>query len=135
MAAVMTTPIPEARCPAGAAPRPAHLTLVPSPPAGLGRPPRVSAATFWRRRLAVALGVVCVVVVAGKAGAALGSSPLAAPGRPPSVVRHVVEPGDTLWDVAREAVPNGDPRPVVDALEGARHGAPLQVGETVVWRR
>jgi hypothetical protein len=132
MAAVMTAPRFEERCPAGAAPRPAHLTLVPSPPAGIGRPPRVSAATFWRRRLAVALGVVCVVVVAGKAGAALGSSPLAAPERPPSVVRHLVEPGDTPWDIAHEIAPDRDPRPIVDEILDARGGRPLQVGETLV---
>ena len=132
MAAVMTTPSLEPRCPTGAAPRPAHLTLVPSPPAGLGRPPRVSAAPFWRRRLAVALGVVCVVLVAGKAGAALGSSPLAAPGRPPSVVRHVVEPGDTPWEIARQVAPDEDPRPIVDEILAGRGGVPLQVGETVV---
>ena len=135
MAAVMTTPSLEPRCPTGADPRPAHLTLVPNPSAGIGRPPRVSASTFWRRRLAVALGVVCVVMVAGKAGAALGSSPLAAPGRPPSVVRHFVEPGDTPWDIAREVAPNGDPRPIVDELLASRGGRPLQVGETIVWQK
>jgi hypothetical protein len=129
MAAVMTTPRFEERCPAGAAPRPAHLTLVPSPPAGIGRPPRVSAATFWRRRLAVALGVVCVVLAAGKAGAALGSSPLAAPERPPSVVHHLVEPGDTPWAIAHEIAPDRDPRPIVDEILSGRNGQPLQVGE------
>jgi hypothetical protein len=132
MAAVMTTPSLEPRCPAGAAPRPAHLTLVPSPPAGIGRPPRVSAATFWRRRLAVALGVVCVVMVGGTGGAALGSSPLAAPARPPSVVRHLVEPGDTPWAIAHEVAPDRDPRPIVDEILDGRGGQPLQVGETVV---
>lgn len=133
MAAVMTTPRVE-WCPAGEAPRPDRLTLVPMPPAGLGRPPRVSVLTFWRRRLAALAGVAIVVLVAGQAGAALGSSPLAAPGRPPSVVRHVVEPRDTLWGIAREVAPDEDPRPVVDALEAARRGAPLQVGETVLWQ-
>jgi hypothetical protein len=76
--------------------------------------------------------VVCVVVVAGKAGAALGSSPLAAPERPPSVVHHLVEPGDTPWDIAQEIDPNGDPRPIVDEILAGRDGVPLQVGETVV---
>ncbi len=139
MAAVMTTATPEARSetryPAEEALRPAHLTLVPMPPAGLGRPPRVSSATYWRRRLAVLLGAVLLVLVAAQAGAALGSSPLAAPGRPPSVVRYVVKPGDSLWTVARHVAPGPDPRPVVDALAEARHDSPLLAGETIVWQR
>jgi hypothetical protein len=79
--------------------------------------------------------VVCVVLVAGKAGAALGSSPLAAPGRPPSVVHHLVEPGDTPWDIAHEVAPDDDPRPIVDEILAGRGGVPLQVGETVVVHR
>jgi hypothetical protein len=79
--------------------------------------------------------VVIVVLAAGQAGAALGSSPLAAPGRPPSVVRYQVQPGDSLWTVAGHVAPNEDPRPVVDALAEARHDAPLLVGETIVWQK
>jgi hypothetical protein len=135
MAAVMTTPRSVPRYPAEERTRPDHLTLVPMPRAGLGRPPRVSATTYWRRRLAVALGAVIVVLAAGQAGAALGSSPLAAPGRPPSVVRYVVRPGDSLWTVAGHVAPHEDPRPVTDALAAARHGARLLVGETIVWQR
>ncbi|MGZ4314210.1 MAG: hypothetical protein ACXVRS_00105 [Gaiellaceae bacterium] len=135
MAAVMTTPRSVPRYPAEEDSRSVHLTLVPMPQAGLGRPPRVSATTYWRRRLAVLLGAVIVVLTAGQAGAALGSSPLAAPGRPPSVVRYVVRPGDSLWTVAGRVAPGKDPREVVDALAQARHGTSLQVGETIVWQR
>ena len=135
MAAVMTTPRSDLRCPAGEAPQPAHLTLVPMPPAGTGRPPRISALTYWRRRFAVLLGVAIVVLAAGQAGAALGSSPLEAPGRPPSVVRSVVRSGDSLWSVAGRVAPDEDPRAVVHALEEARGGEPLLPGETIVWQR
>ena len=135
MAAVMTTPRSVPRYPAEEASRPVHLTLVPRPQVGVGCPPRVSATTYWRRRIAVLLGAVVLVLVAGQAGAALGSSPLAAPGRPPSVVRYVVRPGDSLWTVAGRVAPNEDPRPVVDALAQARHDAPLLVGETIVWQK
>ncbi|HEY3722476.1 MAG TPA: hypothetical protein VGN59_03840 [Acidimicrobiia bacterium] len=135
MAAVMTTPRSELRYPAEEAVRPVHLALVPMPPAGLGRPPRVSTATYWRRRLVVVLVALALVLVAAQAGAALGSSPLAAPGRPPSVARYVVRPGDSLWTVARHVAPGSDPRPVVDAIAAARHDAPLLIGETVVWPR
>jgi hypothetical protein len=135
MAALMNTPRTDPGCPAGVTTRPAHLTLVPMPAAGFGRPPRVSVATYWRRRLVVALGAAVVLLMAGKAGAALGSSPLEAPGRPPSVTHYVVRSGDSLWSVARQVAPDEDPRPVVDALAAARHGAPLLPGETVDWPR
>ncbi len=135
MAAVMTTPRSDPRCPSGEMTRPVHLALVPMPPVGLGRLPRVSRTTYWRRRLAVLLGAVIVVLAAGQAGAALGSSPLAAPGRPPSVERYIVRPGDSLWTVAGHVAPNQDPREVVDQLAEARHNSPLLVGETIVWQR
>jgi hypothetical protein len=135
MAAVMTTPRFDPRYPTEEDSRSVHLTLVPTPAEGIGRTPRVSATTYWRRRLVVLVGVLMVVLVAGQAGAALRSSPLAAPARPPSVVRYVVKPGDSLWTVARHVAPTEDPRPVVDALTEARHHSPLLVGETVVWQR
>ena len=138
MAAVMTTARPTAR-PAAVQPparipsRP-HLTLVAAPPATVPQR-RVSIITFRRRRLAVALAVVVVVLAAGRAGAALGSSPLAAPERRPSVTQYVVAPGDSLWSVARHVAPHDDPRPVVDALARTRGGAPLLPGETITWPR
>jgi hypothetical protein len=113
--------------------------LVPAPVVGAGRPPRVSAATYRRRRIVCAVGAVLVagllVLAAGQAGAALGSSPLEAPGRPPAVTRYVVGEGDSLWNVARHVAPDRDPRPVVDALAAARQDAPLLPGETIVWPR
>jgi len=44
-----------------------------------------------------------------------------------------VVPGDSLWSVAARLAPGADPRPVVDALERARHGAVLVPGERVSW--
>ena len=102
----------------------------------------VSRATYWRRRAFVAALVVGLVLVMAQAGAALGGSSLATPGRSTtssssagsSVVRHtVVRPGDSLWSVASRLAPGSDPRPVVDALSAARNGAPLVPGETVEW--
>jgi hypothetical protein len=62
-----------------------------------------------------------------------GSGPLAAPGagRTETAAAHVwiVQPGDTLWAIARRLDPNGDVRPLVDALSRQVHGQPLQVGE------
>ena len=119
----------------------------------------VTRATYWRRRLFVAVLVMGLVLVMAQAGAALGGSSLASSERRPTpaaadgqtpvgrvavrqesaggqefaVRQVVVQPGDSLWSVARRLAPGSDPRPVVDALTLARHGAPLLPGETVEW--
>src|SRR5215211_311699 len=52
------------------------------------------------------------------------------PDRPAPRVTYVVEPGDTLWSIARRVAPDRDPRPVVDGLIEAndvRGG--LQIGQ------
>lgn len=129
MAAVMTTPRLE--------PEPAVTPTVrlvrPRPVAGRGARP--SAATFWRRRLVAGAVGLAVLVMAGKAGATLGGSPLAVPERAPAVTRHVVQPGDTLWTVAERFAPGDDPRPVVDALAAERGSGPLVPGEVLVRAR
>jgi hypothetical protein len=101
----------------------------------------VSRATYWRLRAVVAVMVVVLVLVMAQAGAALGGSTPAAPERHPAGHaaveeaghRTVVRPGDSLWSVAVRLVPGEDPRPVVDALAEARHGAVLTPGETIRW--
>jgi Tfp pilus assembly protein FimV len=56
--------------------------------------------------------------------------------RPVSRSTYVVQPGDTLWSIARHLVqqeePGTDVRPIVDALAAERQGRPLEVGETIV---
>ena len=145
MAAVMisdTTPTPLRRCeqrtgPAG----PARPRLVPVTVPAPGRRPapagarRASRATFRRRRLGALLGVVAVVVMAGQAGAALGSDSLAAPQHAPAVTRYVVRSGDSLWGAASHLAPGEDPRVVVDALIRARGDGPLMPGEVLRWQR
>ena len=96
---------------------------------------RSSPATYWRRRaVAVAVGVAALVMAA-KAGAALGDSPLAVPERRPATPNHVVRPGDSLWSIAARVDPGGDPRPAVDELSAARGGRPLVPGEVVTLPR
>jgi Tfp pilus assembly protein FimV len=76
------------------------------------------------RTLAVVLVVAALLVVVP--GLARGDGPE----RPAPRVSYVVEPGDTLWTIARRVAPDSDPRPVVDALVEANDlQAGLQAGQ------
>ena len=104
------------------------------PRAAIARARRPSTAVYWRRRLAVVGLAVGLVVVAAQAGDALGGSPLAAPERRPTsstLVEVTARPGDSLWSIVERTFPGEDPRPRVDELVEARHGAPLVPGEVV----
>jgi Tfp pilus assembly protein FimV len=48
-------------------------------------------------------------------------------------VTVVVEPGDTLWSIAKRLAPGADPRQVVDALVKARGTTALVPGESLTW--
>ena len=64
----------------------------------------------------------------GVAGRAFGGTE--APRAP--LASYVVQPGDTLWALARSHVgPSGDPRPVVDLIRerNALASSALQVGD------
>lgn len=64
------------------------------------------------------VGVLTAVLVGTlwTAGRALGGSE---PGAEP-VRQHVVSEGETLWGIARGLVgPEGDPRPLIDAIRAA----------------
>jgi Tfp pilus assembly protein FimV len=119
-------------------PRPA-LRLIPG---GLGAAPTPAA---YRRRRVVALVLAVAVVVVALAGARAvlrplagtsGARPLGATELPVPVPAgastHVVVPGETLWDVARELQPTGDVRPVVDELAALNGGPTLQAGQVLV---
>ncbi|MGQ0520862.1 MAG: LysM peptidoglycan-binding domain-containing protein [Actinomycetota bacterium] len=97
--------------------------------------PRPTAARFRRRRAVAALGAV-VLLGAGAVLAVPGEGPLTSSGTAPALVpvgraTYVVQPGDTLWGIARALQPAGDVRPLVHRLAASRGGAPLQAGERV----
>lgn len=99
---------------------------------------RVSPGTYWRRRAASLLLLTLVGLGGAQVLGGSGGGPLSASGpshvpslRPVSAAAHVVEPGDTLWSIARELQPEGDVRALVDTLADGRDGRPLQVGERI----
>ena len=115
-----------------------HLVVVGSAPAVRPRSgvAPVPASIYRRRRLVAGLlvvGVTAALVLALQALLpALGAGPLTGSERPAAGVPvHVVQPGDTFWDIARALRPNEDPRPLVARLVAA-HGSPvLVVGERI----
>ena len=121
-----------------------------------GRSP-LPAEVYRRRRLVagVATAVAVAVLVLGVAtgfGFLLGAveggpaptgpagpEPEAPGGRaqpaaaaPAGAATVTVQPGDTLWSVARRVQPEGDVRATVDRLAEANGGAQLEVGQVLV---
>lgn len=45
---------------------------------------------------------------------------------------YVVQPGDTMWGIAVELAPEGDPRPLVDELVELNGSAVIAVGDEIV---
>ena len=133
MAAVMTTRSHELDRPETGTPRRLELVQSPAarPPRGGTRPVRHSPAVLRRRRIVTVVLALGFVVLAARAGSALGGSPLTAPERRPTIVHIAVRPGDSLWTIAQRIAPGKDPRPIVDELSAARHDAPLVAGETI----
>jgi hypothetical protein len=83
-----------------------------------------------RRGRALARVLATVLVVAMFLLVAPGLARGDGPDRPAPRVTYVVQPGDSLWSIARRVAPGQDPRPVVDGLieaNGVRGG--LQTGQ------
>ena len=122
-----------------AAPR-RHLVLVPPHRPSRLRAPSRRVALRRRRLIAAAVAVLFVLVLqlaVHTASAWLGSGSLAAPEPRPTAAAaegavYVVQPGDTLWTLARRAQPTGDLRPLVGRLAAAQDGRALQAGQRIV---
>ena len=101
------------------------------------RPPIAAArrrAAIRRRRLVAMLLAVGLVLVL-RPLLLPGGDPLVVPGRAtPAAAEagkrvYVVQPGDTLWSIARQLHPHDDPRPVVDELATQVHDGSLEAGQ------
>jgi hypothetical protein len=95
-----------------------------APPGEIGRMRLTGRGRAVARVLAIVLVVALFLLVAP--GLARGDGP----DRPAQRITYVVEPGDTLWSIARRVAPGRDPRPVVDGLIRANDlRAGLQAGQ------
>ena len=114
-----------------------HLDIVPGPPLPQRRGARALRPGIYARRRAAVVLAAATLVVAVRLVLGLGGGPLTAPERlssPAAPAVHVVQPGDTIWSVARSLHPDGDIRPLVDRLVAAHHGTALRVGERIALR-
>lgn len=117
---------------------PRRLVVVRTTPVTGRSPARVSAATYRRRRLAAAalvVGLLAAVLLAAALPASHSVTDRAGSAPAPVDVAgtvHVVQPGETFWEIARSLRPHEDPRPLVARLVAA-HGSPsLMVGERIL---
>ena len=120
---------------------PPVLTLVPDDvPAGQFMSVRMPEAVYRRRRLAAAMIAIAALttvlalarpdrVPPGEANPWPSTGDVSLPAELPGV--YVVQPGDTLWDIALAIAP-GDPRALVHDLAEAAGGAALESGQQIV---
>jgi len=93
---------------------------------------RSKRAIYMRRRVIAASLGLGLVLTAAHAGIALGGSTTTSGRSPHPHVEHlVVQPGDTLWSIARRIAPHSDPRGVVDRLAAELGTSDLQAGEMI----
>lgn len=91
----------------------------------------VTAETYRRRRLAVVAVLAGLVLGLASFGRSADATPTAE-ARAASAITVVVDPGDTLWGIARELAPDADPRPLVAELAELAGGTALQPGQVLV---
>jgi nucleoid-associated protein YgaU len=80
--------------------------------------------------------VLVAMVLAIGVGAGAFSSLVPTPGAAPIAAAEarvvVVEPGDSVWSIARSLQPEGDVRPLVHTIVQANGAEPLQPGQEIL---
>ena len=123
---------------------PPALTLVPAGVAAApasGQSVRLPEAVYRRRRVVVAMIVVAALTLGvvlgrpdrvppGEANPWPSTGDVSLSGELPGV--YVVQPGDTLWDIALAIAPGDDPRALVHDLAEAAGGAALEPGQQII---
>ena len=125
---------------------PAHVPAPGTPGAcaarlAVARPERLPESVYRRRRAvaaAVAAALITLVLVVGRPDRVpVGeANPWPSTGgvslstELPEV--YVVQPGDTLWDIARALAPGTDPRALIHELAGSAGGAALEPGQRII---
>ena len=96
------------------------------------RATRSKRAVYMRRRVIAASLGLGIVLTAAHAGLALGGSTTTPGCGPhPQFVDGVVQPGDSLWSIARRVAPHSDPRKMVDAFAAKLGTSDVQAGELI----
>ncbi len=93
------------------------------------RQPSAAVRRWWAVVVLSAIAVCGTLLGAGSRAGAGQATETPAPAEavtPPPI--HVVQPGDTLWSVARGLQPEGDVRPLVARLRASSGGGPLVPG-------
>ena len=125
---------------------PAHVLVPGTPgadaaPTAVARPERLPESVYRRRRTVAALVAAALVTMAlvvgrpdrvpvGEANPWPSTAEVSLSAELPGV--YVVQPGDTLWDIARALAPGEDPRALVHELAGTAGGATLEPGQRIV---
>lgn len=105
-----------------------RLTLVTTPGPG---PLSVAPEVYRRRRLgvlAVVIGLLLGVASFGRQADATPNAEL----RAADAFVVIVQPGDTLWDIAQSFAPDSDPRPLVSMLADLAGSSSLHPGQELV---
>ena len=102
---------------------------------------RRRAATFRRRRIGALIALTLMLAgLSSVADAAFGLLETGADRTPSAAVAegdgpvavHLVQPGETLWEIAAEVAPDRDPRAVVDELIELNGSASITPGQRLL---
>ena len=100
--------------------------------ASVHRLPVTHTGDVYRRRRLVALALVIGLLLGVVSFVSSADATPTLEGQRAESVTVVVQPGDTLWGIAVELDPDGDPRMLVDRLGGLADSSSLQPGQRLV---